>query len=527
MEKSFSRALYQLTPRRLAWVSGLMAFTMVALCVGLFYLLGVRDHQRKLGEHARDLASLAATTVDVAAHARLRDPAQTGSPEHLRLLEPLVAIHQRIPEIHYLYTTIYQGDRKFFILDTAQDPRIAAWPDTVGCPVMDEFKNPHPNEALVRQTLESGQPYVFPDPYEDSFGRFITAFAPLMNADGQLEGYLGVDLRIDVYDRTLAYVRNIALAALGVGLVCSAFLGWLSGSLRVYSIRQLEERARAEVEARRAQQKAEEALQSKQELLSIAAHDLKNPLSAIIGVADMTDQYIQQVPPRYIPDTTRGLFHKIPHYAHNMLRIIEEVLRADKIERIGMHVDDEPFNASEVAAEVVEFNRFNARKKRITIHYVCERAYLVRGDRDRVMEALDNLISNAVKYSPRGSRVDVALGCDLKQTRLRFSVTDEGPGLSDDDQEKLFQKFQKLSAKPTAGESSTGLGLSIVKHIIEAHGGSVACESESGFGATFIVELPIVGARPLYEKLDTPADKPEETTATGKRKLSLVNPRPE
>lgn len=480
-------------------VAGSMAFCVVAICIALFYFMAIDAQDERIREQVRDIAKLTATVVDVETHQQLRSPEQTNSPLHRDALAPLVEIHQQIPELHYLYTMIYQGDREFFILDSAQDPRIGHRADTEPSAIMEEFINDHPKNSLVRQRLESGETYVFPGIYEDDFGCFISAVAPLTNAEGQLEGFVGVDYRVSAYEKQLAEFRNTALLCLLVGGFGSILLGMLSCNQRRQSLQQVERKIAAEAAMRTARDKAEAALHAKQELLSIAAHDLKNPLAAIVGVADMMGSALTNVPNRYLSDTTRKLFIKIPHYADNMLRIIEEVLRAERIEKMGMHVGDKPFNVTEVANEVVEFNRFNAHKKNITIHYVCERAYSMLGDRDRIMEAFDNLLSNAVKYSPPDSRIDVALGCDLAQTSLRYSVTDEGPGLSDEDQRKLFQKFQKLSAQPTAGESSSGLGLSIVKHVVEAHGGSVSCESEEGFGATFIIELPIVNARPLYE----------------------------
>jgi signal transduction histidine kinase len=104
------------------------------------------------------------------------------------------------------------------------------------------------------------------------------------------------------------------------------------------------------------------------------------------------------------------------------------------------------------------------------------------------VQVLENLVSNAVKYSPPGKNIFVRL---KKQPSVaRMEVQDEGPGLSAEDQKKLFGKFARLSAKPTGGEHSTGLGLSIVKKMVEAMNGKVWCESELGRGATFIVEFP-------------------------------------
>jgi signal transduction histidine kinase len=114
-------------------------------------------------------------------------------------------------------------------------------------------------------------------------------------------------------------------------------------------------------------------------------------------------------------------------------------------------------------------------------------------DADRMREAIDNLISNAIKYSPIGGRISVLVSNEKKKTLIR--VADEGAGLSPEDLGRLFGRFQRLSAKPTAGESSTGLGLSIVKRIVDMHGGDILAESAGpGQGATFTITLPTADA---------------------------------
>jgi len=110
-------------------------------------------------------------------------------------------------------------------------------------------------------------------------------------------------------------------------------------------------------------------------------------------------------------------------------------------------------------------------------------------DADRMREAIDNLVSNAIKYSPIGGKITVLVMHEGKNTVIR--IADEGAGLSPEDLGRLFGRFQRLSAKPTAGESSTGLGLSIVKRIIDMHGGQVTADSAGpGQGSTFTVTLP-------------------------------------
>lgn len=117
-----------------------------------------------------------------------------------------------------------------------------------------------------------------------------------------------------------------------------------------------------------------------------------------------------------------------------------------------------------------------------------ETAATANADPNVLTQVLENLVSNAVKYSPPDRSIFVRLK-QLPGT-VRFEVQDEGPGLSAEDQQKLFGKFARLTAKPTGDETSTGLGLSIVKRMVEAMNGEVWCESEAGQGATFIVELP-------------------------------------
>ena len=109
-------------------------------------------------------------------------------------------------------------------------------------------------------------------------------------------------------------------------------------------------------------------------------------------------------------------------------------------------------------------------------------------DTSVAVQVLENLVSNAVKYSPPGKDIFVRL--QKRAEAVRVEVQDQGPGLSAEDQKKLFGKFARLSAKPTGGEHSTGLGLSIVKKMVEAMNGQVWCESELGRGATFTVEFP-------------------------------------
>ncbi len=149
----------------------------------------------------------------------------------------------------------------------------------------------------------------------------------------------------------------------------------------------------------------------------------------------------------------------------------------------------EPVDVAALVKEVAEANQPLAVNKQQTISVTAPSNIVTMCDTDRIREAIDNLISNAIKYSPIAGKISVAVTHEANDTVIR--VSDEGAGLSPEDLGRLFGRFQRLSAKPTAGESSTGLGLSIVKRIIDMHGGEVTADSDGpGKGSTFTITLP-------------------------------------
>lgn len=221
--------------------------------------------------------------------------------------------------------------------------------------------------------------------------------------------------------------------------------------------------------------------QEKNEFLGIAAHDLKNPLTAVIGYAEL----LQLGPP---PDKSAKMAADIAAAGTRMRDLIKNLLDANAIEQGKFTSNIERCDLGILASQCIENNRVTASRKQIEI---CDRGpagVLARADKNATMQILDNLISNAIKYSPTGSKVEVEIGSDAALAWV--SVKDQGPGISEADQKKLFQKFTRLTARPTAGESSNGLGLSIVKRLAEAMSGAVRCHSTLGAGATFALQLP-------------------------------------
>ncbi|MCP4147576.1 MAG: hypothetical protein GY757_07485 [bacterium] len=224
-----------------------------------------------------------------------------------------------------------------------------------------------------------------------------------------------------------------------------------------------------------------DANEMKSELIGIAAHDLKNPLQGIKGLAEVLEEQFQD------NDSACECIDLIHESSGRMLEIIEHLLESAAIDNGQLLLNKTVFELAAEAAKVFEANRHAAERKNQILTITAEKELCVNGDVKRLHQVMDNLVSNAIKYSPPGKPIRISV--TAQKNDIRFSVKDEGPGLTENDKEKLFGKFQRLSNKPTGGESSTGLGLSIAWCLVELHGGTIAVDSAPGKGSEFIVEL--------------------------------------
>ncbi len=226
-----------------------------------------------------------------------------------------------------------------------------------------------------------------------------------------------------------------------------------------------------------------EANQLKTELMSIAAHDLRNPLQAIIGFSELMLEQLDERSELYRMTST------IYSAAQRMHELITDLLEMSALDAGKIVLHKELTDVASLVINAVSECRVQADAKKQVIECSLEPNVKAKVDPARLKEVFVNLISNAIKYSPCEKVINISL--KHAGEKFRFEVKDEGQGLTPDDMKKLFMKFQRLSAKPTGGESSTGLGLAIVKQIVELHNGQVWAESEGkDKGATFIVEIP-------------------------------------
>lgn len=233
----------------------------------------------------------------------------------------------------------------------------------------------------------------------------------------------------------------------------------------------------------RLNEELQQANQLKAELLAIAAHDLKNPLQTIMGFSHLIGEESQQL------DSINRKAMLIRRASQKMLGLIQDLLQTAAIEAGKLELNRTKSDLGMLVKTVCENFYLMAQAKNQKLEVSVEEDCVVNVDVERIKEVIDNLIGNAIKYSPHEKTIRATVSKD-KHGNVHFSVQDEGQGLTEDDLKKLFGKFQRLSAKPTGGESSTGLGLSIVKQLVELHGGKIWAESEGkNKGATFTVEL--------------------------------------
>lgn len=230
---------------------------------------------------------------------------------------------------------------------------------------------------------------------------------------------------------------------------------------------------------------AEEANQFKTKLLSMAAHDLKNPLSGISGFADLL---LMMLPP---DPSLRELAERIRLSSQRMEHMLNDLLDSTRIEAGAFQLRVQPTDLTILVRQVIEGFRPLADQKSQTIIFPVSTPCFAQGDRTALLRVLENLLSNAIKFSPYERRIWVDL--ERHDQVVRCVVRDEGPGLTAEDKRLLFSRFERLSARPTGGEKSTGLGLSIVRQLVELQGGRVWGESAGeGQGTTFVIELTAV-----------------------------------
>ncbi len=252
----------------------------------------------------------------------------------------------------------------------------------------------------------------------------------------------------------------------------------------------------------------QETVEEKSKLLGVAAHDLKNPL---FGIRALSEVLIER---EDVGERAERKLHLIRESAEETLTLINNLLNS-AASSAHAQTEMEMIDAAALAEWVTQSFQLQADRKGQTLTCsVPSSACMVEADKRKLREAMNNLISNAIKYSPHDAPIEVIV--DRDDHEISFSVRDEGPGLSPEDQKRLFTPFQRLTPEPTGDEGSSGLGLYIVQQIAYLHDGDVMVETELGEGSTFTLILPAASAGPhaSYSPSSSPSSSGENAQAS-------------
>jgi PAS domain S-box-containing protein len=224
----------------------------------------------------------------------------------------------------------------------------------------------------------------------------------------------------------------------------------------------------------------------KREFISTVSHELRTPLTSIRGALGLVAGGATGT----LPDKARELVTIASNNCDRLVRLINDILDMEKIESGKMVFAMQPLDLASMIQETIAANQPYARQHQASIVVEGELPSLViSGDRDRLIQVLTNLLSNAAKFSPKDGHIHVSLEQHDKHARL--TVRDDGPGIPKEFQSRLFQKFSQADASDTRAKGGTGLGLSITKAIVERHGGHITYTSTAAQGTAFFVDLPL------------------------------------
>jgi signal transduction histidine kinase len=280
-------------------------------------------------------------------------------------------------------------------------------------------------------------------------------------------------------------------------VICATLLSLLvlariTGLFHAVDRLRVEERAaRSEAEgAHRLVQEQNERLrqadQLKDEFVALISHDLRTPLTSIMGYLELT-----------MDDTTltheqRSYLEVVERNSERLLHLVNDLLFVARLEAGQLELQPAELDLAAVVRQAVEEATPRARSKGIALSYEADDVPAVSADRGRVFQLLDNLVSNAIKFTPEGGRVDVRIL--QRGEAVQVEIEDTGIGIASGDQGQLFQRFFRTSTARDQQIPGTGLGLYIARAIVEAHGGEITVESEPGLGTTFRVDLPLAAA---------------------------------
>ncbi|RBP65580.1 two-component system sensor histidine kinase SenX3 [Brevibacterium sanguinis] len=253
----------------------------------------------------------------------------------------------------------------------------------------------------------------------------------------------------------------------------------------------------------------------RRDFVANVSHELKTPIGAMALLAEAVTDFADD------PQAVERFGGRMQRESKRLTQLVQEIIDLSRVQDHAAPSTTEKVSAAEVVADAVDRAHTRAEAKNIHIEVSTPSTLLVEGNYELLVNAVRNLVDNAINYSPEGTRVGV--GVELVDERVEITVTDQGIGLSNQDTERVFERFYRVDPARSRITGGTGLGLSIVKHIVATHGGDVRVWSRLGKGSTFTIVLPLAGqgyddaasaAAPAGVLLTHSASAPDEAAGT-------------
>jgi PAS domain S-box-containing protein len=320
------------------------------------------------------------------------------------------------------------------------------------------------NESLGKSVSD----YVHPDDRE----RYLQLFRELIEGQGK---YCQDEIRYLTADGGYRWIEVNARLTLDA----NGFINGTSGTLN-----DITSRKQAEIEIRKAMDKEKELVELKSKFITMVSHDFRTPLTVIYSYSDLLKKYSY----KYTEEKKQQHLDKIKETVKSMTKLLDNVLLIGKIGSENIEFLPVPLNLEEFCRECLSEISVAATQKHFFNFSCSGECSLVNCDKDLLRQIINNLLGNAVKYSPQGGTVYLNIACNQREIILQ--IQDSGIGIPESDKKRLFEKFYRASNVDNI--SGTGLGMAIIKQAVDLHGGSINFESEEGVGTTFTVCLPSI-----------------------------------
>jgi signal transduction histidine kinase/ActR/RegA family two-component response regulator len=472
-------------PLRDALMAALITFATSVVGLAIIYVKARDAQLQAVRTEMLQLARSMAAEVDGDLHKTILSNAQAGSPEHERLLAPLVRMHRAARDVWYVYTGIYRDSRIYWVLDTAYHYRVPGNVAPVD-PIMMLYPE---RDAEYERAYREGIEYTDREPRLDDGHYYLSAAVPIRDSSGAPVAMLGIDMVLDALTARMESVRWAFGVALLAVFILSAIAGFVALRIRRFTAAIVSKLRRARAEAEAHAEAAEAASRAKAAFLAMMSHEIRTPMNGMLGVADLLRTMSPDPEQKRLLDILAGS-------GDSLLRIINDILDFSKIEAERLELRPWPFEICGLLGELEALLNSQARAKHVKfiLDAGADLPAAVNGDRQRLSQILLNLGNNAVKFTDHGEVRLLVRSSERPEgkVRLEFTMRDTGIGMPAESLERLFTPFTQLAESRHHRGGGTGLGLVISQKLVNLMGGHIAVQSEphKGSAFSFAIEVP-------------------------------------